>query len=246
MAKWQAAVTPEVWKKVVYVLNRGGRFDDFQAAFDGEALKNKYGKQINMYIEKLAKAKNSITGKGFSPVATHLPILDSQSNPLFDEKEGYELNLITYREMAQCKSRTISNYWLLSLLPENFILLNSQDAARFGLKNGDMVKVVSKSNPEGEWDLKEAGKKPMIGRLKVIEGIRPGVTAFSLGHGHWAYGASAVFIDGKRIAPDKRRAGGIHANAAMRIDPYLKNVCLQDLVGASVAFYDTYVKLVKA
>ena len=85
----------------------------------------------------------------------------------------------------------------------------------------------------------------MVGRLKVIEGIRPGVTAFSLGHGHWAYGAKDILVDGKIIKADKRRAAGINANAAMRIDPYLKNTCLEDLVGASVAFYDTYVKLVK-
>lgn len=245
--KWQAAVSPELWKKVVYVLNRGGRFDDFEKAFDGEELlKNKYGKQINMYIEKLAKAKNSITGKGFPTVAAYLAITDSQGNRIEDEKEGFDLNLITYREIAQCKSRTISNYWLLSLLPENFILLNSQDALRLGLANGDLVKVISKTNPEGVWDLKEAGKKPMIGRLKVIEGIRPGVTAFSLGHGHWAYGARDVWIDGALVRQDARRGRGIHANAAMRIDPYLKNVCLQDLVGASAAFYDTSVKLVKA
>ncbi len=155
------------------------------------------------------------------------------------------MSLITYREMAQCKSRTISNYWLLSLLPENFILLNSRDALRLGFKNGDRVRVISKTNPEGAWDLKKAGKKPMIGRLKVIEGLRPGVIAFSLGHGHWAYGAQDTVIDGKRILADKRRSQGIHANAAMAIDPYLKNVCLQDPVGASVAFYDSYVKLVK-
>ena len=53
--KWQRAVSPELWKKVVYLLNRGGRFDDFEKAFDGNQLKNKYGRQINIYIEKLAK-----------------------------------------------------------------------------------------------------------------------------------------------------------------------------------------------
>ncbi len=246
LEKWQRAVSPELWKKVVYVLNRGGRFDDFGAAFDGAQLKNKYGRQINMYIEKLAKLKNSITGKGFPAMAAYLPIADSQGNPIEDEKEGFDLNLITYREMAQCKSRTVSNYWLLSLLPENFILLNSSDAFRLGLKNGDLVKVLSKANPQGVCDLKGAGKRPLIGKLKVIEGMRPGVAAFSLGHGHWAYGATDIFVDGRRIASDKRRAKGIHANAAMAIDPYLKNVCLQDLVGASVSFYDSYVKLVKA
>ena len=39
--KWQAAVKPELWKKVVYLLSRGGRFDNFEAAFDGKQFKNK-------------------------------------------------------------------------------------------------------------------------------------------------------------------------------------------------------------
>lgn len=245
LEKWQRAVSPELWKKVVYILNRGGRFDDFEKAFDGKQLKNKYGKQINMYIDKLVKIKNAITGKGFPAVATYLPIADSQGNPIEDEKEGFDLKLITYREIAQTKSRTISNYWLLALLPENFILINSHDAQKLGLKEYAEVRIISKSNPEGIWDLKAGGKKPLIGKVKIIEGIRPGVVAFSLGHGHWACGAGNILVDGQLIKQDSRRATGIHANAAMRIDPYLKNTCLQDLVGASVAFYDSWVKLVK-
>ena len=42
-----------------------------------------------------------------------------------------------------------------------------------------------------------------------------------------------------------RRAAGIHANAAMWVDPYLKNTCMIDKVGGSVSFYDTRIKLVK-
>jgi tetrathionate reductase subunit A len=36
------------------------------------------------------------------------------------------------------------------------------------------------------------------------------------------------------------------ANAAMRVDPYLKNTTLVDPVGGSAVFYDTKVKVVKA
>jgi len=38
---------------------------------------------------------------------------------------------------------------------------------------------------------------------------------------------------------------GTHLNAAMRVDPHLKNIALQDVVGGSVVFYDTRVKLIK-
>ena len=53
-------------------------------------------------------------------------------------------------------------------------------------------------------------------------------------------------MDGRRIPGDPRRGAGVHANAAMAVDPHLKNVCLQDLVGGSVSFYDSQVQLVKA
>ena len=73
--KWQKALTPELWKKVVYLLNRGGRFEDFEKAFDGEQLKNKYGKQINIYIEKLVKIKIQLPEKVFFPRPRIYPLL---------------------------------------------------------------------------------------------------------------------------------------------------------------------------
>ncbi|MBI2987822.1 MAG: molybdopterin-dependent oxidoreductase [Deltaproteobacteria bacterium] len=242
--RWQNIVGEKWWRKVVYVLNRGGRFDEFANGYDAEQLKNKHGTLINLYQEKTATIKNSMTGKPFPGVATYLPAsADVLGRPVADA--GYDLTLITHREITHTKSRTISNYWLLTVLPEGIFTISKSDAQRLGFKNGDRVKVLSASNPEGVWDLKNGHKKPMIGKVTVIEGIRPGVVSFSLGHGHWAYGASDVVINGKRIRGDKRRALGIHANAAMRIDPVLKNTCLSDMTGASAVFYDTKVKLVK-
>ena len=52
-------------------------------------------------------------------------------------------------------------------------------------------------------------------------------------------------VDGSTIKGDARRGKGIHANVAMRVDPVLKNTGLQDLVGGSICFYDTKVKLIK-
>jgi anaerobic selenocysteine-containing dehydrogenase len=230
---------------VVYVLNRGGRFQDYEKAYDGEQLKNKYGRLINLYCEKVAKAKNSMTGKHFSGLAAYLATQDVTGKPVEDEKSGYDLHLITYREISQTKSRTNTNYWLLGLLPENFILINSKDAAARGLSEGARVKVTSASNPEGVLDLKSGRIIPMIGRIKVTEGIRPGIVAFPLGFGNWANGSSDVIMDGKLIKGDSRRGKGVHCNAVMRIDPYLKNTCLLDPVGGSVSFYDSKVKLVK-
>jgi anaerobic selenocysteine-containing dehydrogenase len=245
VAKWEKAVGPW-WRKVVYVLNRGGRFDDFEKGYEGNLLKNRYGKLINLYQEKTAKTKNSMTGKYFPGIATYIPApQDVLGRPVEDEKSGFDLHLITYREVSMTKSRTIGNYWLLALNPENAILINQRDADRMGIRNGQRVKVTSASNPEGVWDLRNGRIVPMAGKVKIIQGIRPGVVAFSLGHGHWAYGASDIVIDGKVVRGDPRRGRGVHANAALRVDPHLKNTCLSDLTGGSAVFYDTRVKLVK-
>lgn len=245
LLRWQDACGSQYLSKVIYVLNRGGRFQDYEKAYEGEQLKNKYGRLINLYCEKVAKSKNSMSGKPFLGLAAYLPIADVLGNPIEDEKLGFDLHLITYREIAQCKTRTITNYWLLGLLPENFILINSQDALRLNLRDGSLVKVVSASNPDGVLDLKNGRKLDMVGKIKVTEGIRPGITAFSLGHGNWATGSTDVVIDGRLIKGDRRRGKGINLNAAMRIDPYLKNTCMLDLVGGSVSFYDSKVRLVK-
>jgi len=101
------------------------------------------------------------------------------------------------------------------------------------------------TNPDGVWKLGPLGDKLLIGKIKVTEEIRPGVIFFPLGYGHFAYGSRDIVIDGTTLKGDPRRATGIHANVAMRVDPVLKNVGLQDLVGGSIVFYNTKVKLVK-
>ena len=243
-ARWQK-IAGANWAKVVYLLNRGGRFDSQEHSYKGDHVANKYGKQINLYQEKTYKVKDAFTGKHFLGMAKYVPIVDTLDRPPVEQSKGYDLHLITQRDILMTKSRTITNQYLTSLLPENSIIINSVDAKRLGLKEGQKVKVVSATNPEGVWDLKNGTRKSMVGKVKVTETIRPGVVTFTLGHGHWATGASDVTIDGQLIKGDPRRAGGVHANAAMWVDPHLKNTCMIDKVGGSVSFYDTKVKLVK-
>jgi anaerobic selenocysteine-containing dehydrogenase len=246
-AYWERLVGTDWWRKVVYVLNRGGRFVNFEDGYDGALLKNKYGTLINLYMEKTAKTINSMTGKPLPGVATYLPnSLDALGRPVEDLPAGFDLNLITHREIMHTKSRTSGNYWLQALLPENAIQMNSVDAKRLGFRDGESARILSATNATGEWDLKNGTKVPMVGKVKVMEGMRPGVISFSLGHGHWAYGSTDVTVDGTVVKGEARRKNGFHGNAAMRVDPVLKNTTLADLVGGSAVFYDTKVRLVKA
>jgi anaerobic selenocysteine-containing dehydrogenase len=242
--RWQKISGPN-WAKVVYILNRGGRFDTQEESYKGDHVANKYGKLINLYQEKTYKAKDAFTGKHYYGMAKFVPVADTLDRPPVEQSKGYDLHLITQRDIKMTKSRAISNQYMTTLMPENSIIINSKDARRLGLENGNKVKVVSATNPEGVWDLKNGRIKPMVGTIQVTETIRPGIITFTLGHGIWATGADDMVIDGQLIKGDSRRGGGIHANAAMWIDPHLKNTCMIDKVGGSVSFYDTKVKLVK-
>lgn len=244
-ARWERSAGP-AWRKVVTVLTRGGRFDTQESAYKGDQVANRYGKLINLYQEKTAKAKDAFTGKHNLGMARYVPIADTLDRDTRALEAGYDLHLITNKDVRMTKSRTITHPYLTEHLPENAILLNARDAKRLGLKSGQRVRVVSATNPGGVWDLGNGNKKPMIGKVAVIEGIRPGVITFTLGHGVWGAGATAMVVDGTTLEATPERQGGVHANAAMWIDPHLENTCFIDKVGGSVSFYDTRVKLVPA
>lgn len=242
--RWKA-ICGANWAKTVYLLNRGGRFDSQENSYKGDQVANKYGKQINLYQEKTYKCKDAFTGKNYYGMARYVPVSDTLDNAPTELSKGYDLLLITQRDIRMTKTRTISHPYLTDLMPENEIILNTVDAKRLGLKDGQKVKVVSATNPEGVWDLKNGTKKPMVGKVKITETIRPGIVTFTLGHGLWATGGDDMIIDGKLVKGDPRRGAGVNANAAMWTDPHLKNTCMIDKVGGSVSFYDTKVRLVK-
>jgi tetrathionate reductase subunit A len=247
VSTWKAAIGNDesLWRKMIFVLNRGGRYQDFAKTYKGDLVANAYAKQINLYQEKTATTINTMTGQSFLGYPVYIPpALSSTGEPI--QNEGYDLHLITHKVINMTKARTISNYWLLSLMPEGPLWMNTIDANSLGLNDGENVKLLSASNPEGAWDLQDGSSKPMTGKLKVVEGIRPGVVSFGLGYGHWASGARDVVIDGITVQGDPRRGAGFHGNAAMQIDPYLGNTTLSDLVGGSAVFYDSKVKVSKA
>ncbi|MCA1962249.1 MAG: molybdopterin-dependent oxidoreductase [Desulfomonile sp.] len=243
-ARWKKISGEKMWPKVVYVLNRGGRFEDHAKAYKGDRVAHPYAALLNLYQEKTASTVHAGTGKRNAGITAYMPIMDFHGKEPVDLRKDHALVLITHRSIIHTKSRTIADPWLNPLLPENAVLVNPADARKLGLKEGQSVKVVSATNPSGEWDLGAGRKKPMIGKVAFTQTMRPGVTSFVLGFGHWATGAGDFSVDGTLIKGEKRRAAGIHANAAMWVDPALKNTCMLDPVGGSVSFYDTHVRLV--
>jgi len=123
--------------------------------------------------------------------------------------------------------------------------VNKLDAERLGLDDGDRVKLVSASLPAGEFDLGDGRRFAVAGKVKRVQGVRPGVVVVSHHFGHWAYGSNDVEIDGEKIRGDERRGKGLNPNPAMRLDEHTQTGPLTDPIGGSASFYDTRVSLVK-
>jgi anaerobic selenocysteine-containing dehydrogenase len=245
--RWKKSLASETeWRKAVYVLNRGGRFDRFDHSYKGEAYVHPLGAMFHLFVESVAGQKNSISGDYFSGVPIIGGEYDTAGKALARSAE-YPFQIITYKDPFSGHSRTISNYWSnISLQPENKILINASDARRLGLKADQKVRLVSVDNPKGQLELHDGQKRIMqiVGRIEPMEGVRPGTIAVSWHYGHWAYGSHDVVVDGVRIAGDKRRAGGICTNHLLAVDPVLGDVCLTDPIGGSASFSNTRVNLI--
>jgi len=243
-AKWTRAAGQKFWRRVVYVLNRGGRFEAAAKAYSGAYAGHAWGKLLALYVEPVGSAKHSITSERLSgvPQFERMKHLDGK---LVEAPPEYDLALTTYKEIFGTQSRTVGNYaGQQALLPENFIYLNKLDATRLGLRDGDIARVVSPTF-NGEFDVTPGMTSRVEGKVKAISGLRPGTIAVSFHFGHWAYGANDVTIDGVRIPGDKTRRTGLSTNPAVLVDGYLKDVCLTDPIAGDSVFNGTSVKLVK-
>ena len=231
-------------EKIAYMLARGGRFEDADGAYDGDFVKHKYTKRCDIYIEKWAKTKNVMTGEPFDGLMKYEPIMDAKGNDIeAQDAAEYPFQLITYKPAFQTQSRTAENRYLMSILPQNYVEINAADAQKLGIQTGDKVRVTSRSNTEG-----------IVGFAKVSDGVRPSVVNIPHSYGHWQYGSKTWQVNGGELPEgeypegkwDNEKYGrGVLSNLVMRVDDSIGSVGLQDPIGGSASFYDTWVKVEK-
>ena len=94
------------------------------------------------------------------------------------------------------------------LCSHNYLELNEEDAATYGVKDGDTIRIV---NPTGD---------VMEGEAMVRAGVAKGTFAVAYGYGHLAYGAQDISIEGEQARPgDPAIGAGIHLQTML--DPSL-------------------------
>lgn len=103
----------------------------------------------------------------------------------------YPLQVTHAKLSMHCNIVTQNNPLLMEICPENWVEINSRDAAKYGIADGQMVVI-------------ESPKDSITIRAKVVEGLIPGAISILHGHGfgHWAMG---------RVAKGK----GAHSNNLM-------------------------------
>lgn len=245
---WQKALgnDEDLWRRTVTVLNRGGRFEAAAEAYKGKYMRHQFKSQFHIFAEDVALGKHCMTGKHLPG----MPIVQAVQNAAGREVtfgSRYPFHLFTYKHILGGQSRTISDYWTMSAeAGENYVWMNTVDARRLNLKTGDRVRLISPDNPNGTVPITSSTVKDVVGKVNVVEGIRPGTICASWSFGHWAYGSSDVNVDGSLIKGDARRATGICPNPVMAVDSKVKNMCLSDPIGGSCSFYDSFVDVIKA
>jgi tetrathionate reductase subunit A len=292
------ALSTAQWKKVAYVLARGGRFEDYNTAYlpnedtiarlvelgqqqieltgierwaqpprqiAPRTLRNalrsplrrvaaastppwmtsRYGAAglpCQIYNQDVAMSRNALTGKAFAGTARYEPPHDMHGRRLdeLDPPSRYPFVLATHKETVQSRSYTAADPWLMEMLPEAFIDLSPVDAQHLGLNSGDRIRVHSSTYTQG-----------IVGRLRLLPGMRPGVVAFPHSYGHWQYGSGSWTINGKQITGEPSRNAPVRLNAVMRLDPSLAapdgwTIGLMDPVTGGQAYFETRVAIEKA
>ncbi len=220
----RATLKAEEWRKVACVYARGGRFENSDQAYDGEWLKHRYKKPMQIYDEHLARARNSLSGKRYvgTPTWVEPKLADgSDLNAAFPEKL-WPFKVISTKSNLQ-SSHTIGLASLQEIHPGNAITLNSQDATMFGIRTGDRIRVTT---PGGS----------VVGTAMVRHGIQRGVLGIEHGFGHRELGARPRRIAGRLQKANRLSGYGVNINDLGFADPRRNGFSvLTDWVVGSVA-----------
>ncbi len=191
IARFKTILPDDEWRAAAYALARGGVFTRYEESFDAKGFSNRSvpGRKIlYLWSDSLAKTKNSFTGKPFwggprrFEEATYGAVRASERadkwlhgtplRELYPESE-YPFTLVFESGPLYTKHRGTGYFWLKQILPENFAVVNAEDARRLGISAGDVVRIES---PHG-----------YIETAALVEPtVAKGVIVVPYGMGRWA------------------------------------------------------------
>lgn len=197
----------EEWRKVAFILARGGRYQNQAEGFEGDKATHKFAKPLQIYNEAVGAAKSSITGKRWTGTATWMEPVFADGTPVrtVHTAEDWPFQLVSSKSVL-VSAYTIAAGRLRHLHPENPVGINAEDARRLGIETGDRIRIATPGGAETATAI-------------VRHGVMRGVLAVEHGFGHKEYGARSHIIGGKS-QPDVPEIGaGINLNDLGIADP---------------------------
>lgn len=198
---------PEEWRKVAFVLARGGRYQNQAEGFDGDKATFRYTKPLHVYNELVGTSKSSITGKRWPGTAAWVAPVFADGTPVHSvyKPEEWPFQLISAKSVL-VSAYTIGATRLRHLHPDNPVAVNVEDARRLGIQTGDRIRIATPGGAEDATAI-------------VRHGVTPGVLAIEHGFGHKEYGARAHRIGDRSQPAVNEMAAGINLNDLGLSDP---------------------------
>jgi anaerobic selenocysteine-containing dehydrogenase len=199
---------------------------EYGSSVDRSDLKT--GQQLHIYLEGVATTKNSLSGE-YMDGLPYVGQIAGDGSMLSDHWDMSQYQVGTNKRWQHTQSRTGENLWLMALEPTNALDMNPEDAAKFGVRSGDMVEL---TNLDGE-----TGRH----QVAVTNTIRPGYGEITNSFGHWEMGSKDIEIEGHEgggIKGDARVGAGTNYVRMNMADPsYDSDSVPNDPIGGSSMQY---------
>ena len=244
----EKTLKPEEWRKVAFMLARGGRYQNYkemfgvrlplplpsgavvavaapeEAPYPADWSTHRFTRPMQLYNENVGSSKSSLSGKRFSGSPTWQPAAFADGSLVRSHypEAQWPLQLISYKSPLQ-NSYSMGARRLRGIHPDNPVALHPDDAAGLGLRSGDQVYL---ETPGGR------------ARATVLlrHGVQRGVVAVEHGFGHRELGARAHRIGDKLQPPEAAIGAGINLNDLGLSDPTRSalNVFVDPVAGSTV------------
>lgn len=162
-------------------------------------------KHVSQVLERGGIFRGKSKGQTVAPEKAGTPSFDPKRFTAQEAKKPSRadtLMLISYTLPFHRSPASGLNQWLLEVLPENRLAMNSADASKKGIHQGDTITVRAAD-----------GTTSFTCKAQIMPGIRPGVVALARGFGYRASGADPQIVNGKPTSHDTTRGAG--ANPAI-------------------------------
>lgn len=221
----QDKLKPEEWRKVAFVMTRGGRFADEADSWQGDRQKKVYEPPLAIWNAALAGMRHSMTGERFNGCPTWYPprLADGTDMREVFAEGDWPFSVFSFKSNLM-SSISINVQRLRQVHPQNPVVINRQDAEALGIANGDTIVIES---PGGQVE----------GIALLRDGIMRGSIGIEHGYGHWELGARAHQVDGEDTPVDEGARAGVNQNLLGFADPTrpeARNVWIDWVSGAVV------------